>query len=87
MIQWRNIIDVAMNFQSVTAVNQAGLLIGRDRVTRLDRTDEREPIELDDWTKAKELLPREAQAIARRNADHLASTFLSGPAPPYEPFG
>ena len=34
MAHWKNIIDVAMYFQSVTAVNQAGLLIGRDRITR-----------------------------------------------------
>ena len=86
MIQWRKIIEVAMYFQSVTAVNQAGLLIGRDRVTRLDRTDESEPIELDEWTKAKDILPEEAGEIARDNADHLGRTFLDRPAPPYLPF-
>ena len=43
MVHWRGIIAVAMHLQSVTAVNQAGLLIGRDRVTRLDRPTEANP--------------------------------------------
>ena len=36
-----------MHLQSVTAVNQAGLLIGRDSVTRLDRPEDTDPIP---WT-------------------------------------
>ena len=60
---WRWIIEVAMHFQSVTAVNQAGLLIGRDRIVRLDRAEGSEPIGLDDWTKAKECLPSEAREV------------------------
>ena len=46
MVHWRSIIEVAMYLQSVTAVNQVGLLIGRDRVTRLDRPDGSKPIDL-----------------------------------------
>ena len=37
MVYWRSIIEVAIQFSPVTAVNQAGTLIGRDRVTILDR--------------------------------------------------
>ena len=85
MAHWKNIIDVAMYFQSVTAVNQAGLLIGRDRIARLDRPDGSRPIDLDDWKAAKELLPTEAQQIARENASHLATTFLAEPASPFTP--
>ncbi len=85
MVHWRGIIAVAMHLQSVTAVNQAGLLIGRDRVTRLDRPYGREPIDLDDWTKAKSLLPGEAGEVARDNASHLRETFLTEPAGPYTP--
>ena len=85
MVHWRGIIDVAMHLQSVTAVNQAGLLIGRDRVTRLDRPDGSEPIDLDDWTKAKDLLPREAAAVVRDNACRLKETFLTEPAAPFMP--
>lgn len=85
MVHWRAIIDVAMYFQSVTAVNQAGLLIGRDRLTRLDRPDAGEHIDLDDWTKAKELLPGEARQVALQHAQHLLRTFLTRPAPPFIP--
>ena len=85
MVHWRGIIAVAMHLQSVTAVNQAGLLIGRDRVTRLDRPGGREPIDLDDWTKAKDLLPGEAGEVIRDNASHLVETFLTEPAAPFAP--
>ena len=85
MVHWRGIIDVAMHLQSVTALNQAGLLIGRERVTRLDRPDGSEPIDLDDWQKVKDSLPIEAGEVARGNAAHLVQTFLIRPAPPFTP--
>lgn len=85
MVHWRGIIGVAMHLQSVTAVNQAGLLIGRDRVTRLDRPDGKEPIDLDDWAKAKSTLPGEAREVVRDNASHLMKTFLTEPAAPFTP--
>ena len=78
-------MEVAMHLQSVTSVNQAGLLIGRDRVTRLDRPDGCEPIGLDDWKKAKDLLPTEAVEVAEQNAQQLLETFLTLPAPPFVP--
>ena len=85
MVHWRSIIEVAMHLQSVTAVNQAGLLIGRERVTRIDRPDGSEPIDLDDWTKAKDRLPGEAREVAQVNAGHLVKSFLSCPARPFAP--
>ena len=85
MVHWKNIIDAAMYFQSVTAVNQAGLLIGRDLVTRLDRPDGSEPIDLDDWEAAKELLPGEAKKVVHDNSCHLAETFLTKPVVPFTP--
>ena len=81
--QWREIIYVAMHYQSLTAVNQAGLLIGRDRVTRLDRSEKAEPIDLDDWTKAKDLLPDEALTVAQENAERITRTFLKNTAVPF----
>ncbi|MXZ89884.1 MAG: patatin-like phospholipase family protein [Chloroflexi bacterium] len=85
MVHWRGIIAVAMHLQSVTAVNQAGLLIGRDRVIRLDRPDGRETIDLDDWVMAKDLLPGEAGEVVRSNASLLVDTFLTEPAAPFTP--
>ena len=85
MVHWRSIIEVAMHLQSVTAVNQAGLLIGREHVTRLDRPDGSNPIDLDDWKKAKDLLPVEAREVARDSASRLVQTFLTHPALPFTP--
>ena len=83
-LQWREIIYVAMHYQSLTAVNQAGLLIGRDKVTRLDRLEGSEPIDLDDWEKAVRLLPEEALAVAEQYADQISATFLTETAAPFE---
>ena len=82
-LQWREIIYVAMHYQSLTAVNQAGLLLGRDKVTRLDRPEKAEPIDLDDWTKAKDLLPDEALTVAQENAERITRTFLKNTAVPF----
>ena len=81
--QWREIIYVAMHYQSLTAVNQAGLLIGRDKVTRLDRPERSEPIDLDDWEKAVRLLPEEALAVAEQYANQISETFLTETAAPF----
>ena len=81
--QWREIIYVAMHYQSLTAVNQAGLLIGRDKVTRLDRSKGAEPIDLDDWDKARRLLPEEALAVAEQYADQISETFFTHTSAPF----
>ena len=81
--QWREIIYVAMHYQSLTAVNQAGLLIGRDKVTRLDRPEGAEPIDLDDWDKARRLLPEEAQAVAEQYVDRIAEAFFTHTSTPF----
>ena len=81
--QWREIIHVAMHYQSLTAVNQAGLLIGRGKVTRLDRPEGAERIELDDWGKARRLLPGEARVIAEQHADRISETFFTRTSVPF----
>ena len=82
-LQWREIIHVAMHYQSLTAVNQAGLLIGRDRVSRLDRPEGAERIELDDWEKARRLLPQEARAVAGQHSDRITETFFTRASAPF----
>ena len=81
--QWREIINVAMHYQSLTAVNQAGLLIGRDKVTRLDRPEGAERIELDDWEEARQLLPEEALAVGEQYAERITETFLTHKSVPF----
>ena len=73
----------AMHYQSLTAVNQAGLLIGRDKVTRLDRPEGAERVELDDWEKARRLLPEEACAVVEQHADRLSETFFTRTSAPF----
>ena len=81
--QWREIIYVAMHYQSLTAVNQAGLLIGRDKVTRLDRPEGSEPVDLDDWEKAVRLLPEEALVVAEHYAGRISDTFFTHTSVPF----
>ena len=81
--QWREIIYVAMYYQSLTAVNQAGLLIGRDKVTRLDRLEGAERVDLDDWEKARRLLPEEACAVAEQYADRISEAFFTHTSAPF----
>ena len=73
---WANIIFAAMHFQSMNALGQAGLLIGRDRITRLDPPSGGE-IDLDDWRKAKTILPGEAASAMAQYGAQIASTFLT----------
>lgn len=81
--QWREIIYVAMHYQSLNAVNQAGLLLGRDKVTRLDRAAGSEPIDLDDWARAAEILPHEGFAMAEEHAERITKTFFTDAAVPF----
>ena len=74
---------MAMHYQSLTAVNQAGLLIGRDRVTRLDRPEGAERVDLDDWEKARRLLPEEAFAVAEQYADRISEAFFTHTSVPF----
>ena len=80
--QWREIIYVAMHYQSLTAVNQAGLLLGRDKVLRMDRPEGGETIDLDDWEKARQLLPGEAVRVATQHMERVAATFFAERATP-----
>lgn len=75
-LAWLNIIFAAMHFQSMNALGQAGLLIGRDRIIRLDPPSGG-GIDLDDWRKAKAFLPEEATTVMAQYGDQIASTFLT----------
>lgn len=80
---WREIISAAMRLQSQNALGQAGLLIGRDRLLRLDGPPMRSnPIELDDFARSAEELPAIAEKIVAENSDRLA-TFFGSPRPPF----
>ena len=79
-LAWANIIFASMHFQSMNALGQAGLLIGRDKIIRLDPPSGGD-ISLDEWKRASAILPREAKEMAARHGDQVASVFLTTKAP------
>ena len=83
---WANIISSAMHLQSQNATGQAGLLIGRDQLMRLNAppsTDGKKPIDLDDFARAHAELPDIAKALIDANGDVIRDRFLFAPADPY----
>jgi patatin-like phospholipase/acyl hydrolase len=85
MWHWRDIINGAMRLQSQNALGQAGLLIGPERLMRIDVPKEIPIIELDDWRSAVGLLPAPAAAAVGGSGDRVAGMFLAAPVIPYIP--
>lgn len=84
---WREIISSAMHLQSQTALGQAGLLIGRDHLTRLNAPPmPANPIMLDDYDRASKELPPIAEAIVNEHGAMIRDRFLFAPADAYEAF-
>jgi uncharacterized protein len=83
---WREIISSAMHLQSQNATGQAGLLIGRDQLIRLNAPPPpkgQKPIELDDYVRARAELPGIAKKLIDDNGDIIRDRFLFAPADPY----
>ena len=84
---WHDIIFGAMRLQSLNALGQAGLLIGADRVMRVDPPTPDKEIELDDWRRAVAELPDAAREAVDECGETVASTFLVDFADSYRPVG
>lgn len=84
-LAWSKIIFAAMRFQSLNALGQAGLLIGADRIMRVDAPLNGKPIELDDWRRASSELPPAASAAVEKYGETVASLFLQQPVATYIP--
>jgi uncharacterized protein len=84
---WRHIMSSAMHLQSQNAVGQAGLLIGRDQLIRLNAPALPEgPIMLDDYKRASsELSPIAARLVDEHGAE-IRDRFLFAPADAYTAF-
>jgi hypothetical protein len=74
---WRKVIYAAMRLQSLNALGQAGLLVGADRIVRLDAPTSEQKIGMDDWKRAREELPPAAVAALDAAGDSIACRFLS----------
>ena len=82
---WHDIMYAAMRLQSHNAIGQAGLLIGRDRIIRVDAPAGAHRIALDDWSRAVTTLPQAAEELLEKHRSQVASVFLQGPAATYRP--
>lgn len=85
MLQWRNVISAAMRAQSLNALGQSYLLVGKDNVTRIDAPESPRSIPLDDYTRAREELPAMARSLVEGAGREIARVFLSTPADLYLP--
>lgn len=85
LLAWYNIIFAAMRLQSHNARGQADLLIGADRVLRVDAPERKKPIGLDDYVRASRELPPAASKALDKYGESAASLFLWEPATPYIP--
>nr|WP_321510254.1 CBASS cGAMP-activated phospholipase [uncultured Hyphomonas sp.] len=80
---WRNAHAVASSLQNHDAIGQAGLLIGRDHLLRID-ADLPYTIEMDDYVTAKERLPEVGDYLwgnSREVLLEMATPLASGFAP------
>lgn len=80
---WKEIIASAMHLSGQNAMGQAGLLIGRDRLVRLDAPVIADPIGLEDVARAMAELPPIAANLVAANDAIVAERFLQTPTPPF----
>ena len=80
---WRDIIFGAMHYQSLGALGQARLLLGADRVDRIEPAGVARAISLDDWKRACGELPVAAAASVDRHGETMLSSYLEHAVAPY----
>jgi patatin-like phospholipase/acyl hydrolase len=73
--QWIEIIKGAMFLTTDNAQSQAALLLGPERILRLQPEGDAANIELDDWTNARVMLPPLAKADLAANREHISEFF------------
>lgn len=85
ILHWWNIYWAAMRAQSLNALGQAYLLVGKDQVVRIDAPESRDSIDLDDYVRAREELPLMARSLVEAGGREIERMFLSEPAELYSP--
>jgi patatin-like phospholipase/acyl hydrolase len=85
LLQWRRAILAAMRAQSLNALGQSYLLVGKNNVVRLDAPEARQPINMDNHRRAVRELPPTARTLVEASGHHIASIFLTKEAEPYSP--
>ena len=85
ILGWRDIVLGAMRYQSLGALGQARLLLGADRVDRIEPDPSGRPIPLDDWERANAELPSAAAAAVDEHGEKVLSSYMDHLAAPYSP--
>lgn len=83
LFQWRYAITAAMRAQSLNALGQTYLLVGKDHVIRLDAPESSKPIALDDYRRACEELPNMARTLVEGAGREIERVFLANKAEAY----
>lgn len=86
LVSWRNALRAAMRAQSLNGLGQAGLLIGKENLIRVDAPETPNPIDMDDHRRAKEELPAMARSLVEASGHRVEQMFLRDQADPYTPF-
>ena len=84
ILHWSNVFVAAMRAQSLNALGQAYMLIGKDQVMRLDAPESANPIDLDDYRRASAELPNMARSLVESSGHDIARRFLYEPSTPFE---
>ena len=83
--RWRHVIQAATRAQSLNALGQAFLLVGKDQVMRLDAPESANPVNLDDYERACAELPPLARSLVEASGHKIAETFLREPTEGFVP--
>ena len=75
LFRWREVIKAAMFLTTDNAHAQAALLIGPDKITRMEPSEEVAAIELDDWDASIKLLPTMAAQHFQERKEEIMSFF------------
>jgi patatin-like phospholipase/acyl hydrolase len=76
------LIESMMHYSTMNADGQAGLLIGRDRLMRIQPEGPAAEVHMTDFVQAARLLPPEAERLAISFGEAIAADFLSTLAEP-----
>jgi len=82
---WRQIMMESVHIQSQNVTGQARLIVGHDRVLRIDAEPIDPKIGLYDWARCRDVLPKIAAELYDLYGDTTAHMFLDIPALKYEP--
>lgn len=77
MLQGLGVIAATMRAQSLNALGQAYLLVGKDRVMRVDAPESPNPIALDDYPRPREELPALARSLVEGAGREIARVLFA----------